>query len=381
MPSSASRAAWCGLLLLPALALAGCNKKDPAPAPGGDPSPAGAGVGADVTDGTVLFASYCAPCHGEKGDGDGVVKLDRPARSFVKGGFSFGNTPEALMRTITNGIGGTPMPGFGETLTENQREALVQRVIELGPPQEAAPAPGQTEIVVHDRARVARGGLPPIAEGEAPVVRGLLVGNPDGLTWQYNADPLELLGVRQGKFVDRKDWSSRGGDALEPLGQVMFVLPKEAWGWVDEQGNAAEVILSAVSTEPGLKLGLGGYATEENNGVVSYTLRRADGELVNVRERGGAATIGGLTGFRRTMELKPDRSGLHPRPGGRALDGFPGTCHYFEGKPGSAPWIRLERPLGIVGTGWRIGTITTTWICLTGDPQTDLETLRKELAQ
>ena len=40
----------------------------------------------------VTFAELCAPCHGATGDGKGTTVLDRPARSFKDGGFSFGNT-------------------------------------------------------------------------------------------------------------------------------------------------------------------------------------------------------------------------------------------------------------------------------------------------
>ena len=49
-------------------------------------------------------------------DGNGVTELDRPARSFRDGGFSFGNTPEALFRTISTGIPGTPMPEMRDTI-------------------------------------------------------------------------------------------------------------------------------------------------------------------------------------------------------------------------------------------------------------------------
>ncbi|HEX6883800.1 MAG TPA: c-type cytochrome, partial [Planctomycetota bacterium] len=68
-----------------------------------------------------LFLTNCATCHGETGDGKGVTQLDRPARSFMDGGFSFGNTPEALFRTISVGIPGTPMPGFDSSLSEADR--------------------------------------------------------------------------------------------------------------------------------------------------------------------------------------------------------------------------------------------------------------------
>src|SRR5262245_49793712 len=39
-----------------------------------------------------LFARNCATCHGIDGSGQGPSVLDRPARNFKDGGFSFGNT-------------------------------------------------------------------------------------------------------------------------------------------------------------------------------------------------------------------------------------------------------------------------------------------------
>src|SRR5262245_21317633 len=86
--------------------------------------------------GRTLFLANCATCHGETGDVKGTTQLDRPARSFKDGGFSFGNTPEALFRTISVGIPGTPMPSFDGSLSEDQRRALASFVVTLGPPVE-----------------------------------------------------------------------------------------------------------------------------------------------------------------------------------------------------------------------------------------------------
>ena len=50
-------------------------------------------------------------------------------RSFRQGGFSFGNTEEAVFRTISSGIIGTPMPGFQSLIGEAERHALARHVI------------------------------------------------------------------------------------------------------------------------------------------------------------------------------------------------------------------------------------------------------------
>jgi hypothetical protein len=76
--------------------------------------------------------------------------------------------------------------------------------------------------VVHERALIARGKLPALDPGGPEIPRGLLVGTPDGFSFEYRVDDLRLLAVRQGAFVRRLDWIGRGGDALEPLGKVVF---------------------------------------------------------------------------------------------------------------------------------------------------------------
>ncbi|MBI5361636.1 MAG: c-type cytochrome [Planctomycetes bacterium] len=168
-----------------------------------------------------LFVKHCAQCHGENGDGNGVQKLDKPARSFKDGGFSYGNTPEALLRTITFGIPGTPMPSFANALTDAQKKELATYVITLGPEVVEVKA-SETRLVVKDVPLFVRGKLPPIVDGAKETVRGLLVGTPDGFTFEYDVEDVRLLGVRQGDFVERRDWGGRGGDALQPLGKVVY---------------------------------------------------------------------------------------------------------------------------------------------------------------
>jgi mono/diheme cytochrome c family protein len=185
-------------------------------APGAGPRSASADSTRDV------YVKSCAPCHGETGDGKGVTVLTRPARSFKDGGFSYGNTPEALLRTITHGIPGSLMPSFKDALGEEQRKALAAYVLTLGPPVLDV-KPQETRMVVRECAVVARGKLPPIVEGAPERPRGLLIGLPSGLTFEYRTDDVRLLGVRSGEFADRTDWVGRGGTYLQPLGQVVRV--------------------------------------------------------------------------------------------------------------------------------------------------------------
>jgi hypothetical protein len=176
-----------------------------------------------------LFAKNCATCHGLDGSGQGPSVLDRPARNFKDGGFSFGNTADAIFNTISSGIPGTPMPAFADALAESDRRRLAAYVRTLGPPiDEIDVADTILTVTEESGPRIVRGILPPIVKGAPVRPRGLLVGLPGGLTFEYRIDDVRLLGVRQGGFVERTDWRDRGGTPLKPLGGLI---------WVDGDGD------------------------------------------------------------------------------------------------------------------------------------------------
>jgi len=177
--------------------------------------------------GRAAFIRACARCHGEDGSGRGTTELERPARSFEDGGFSFGNTPEAIMNTIRGGIPGSSMPAFEGAWDEDALRELAEFVIALGP-ERTTVARGETVLSVGEQARVVRGALPPISQDAAPVPRGLLVGLPGGLSFEYRYDEVALLGVRYGELVERSDWTGRGGTPLVPLGRLVWTSPVEA---------------------------------------------------------------------------------------------------------------------------------------------------------
>ena len=169
----------------------------------------------------VTFAELCAPCHGATGDGKGTTVLDRPARSFKDGGFSFGNTKEALFRTLKSGIPGTPMPAFGGQVSDERLHELARLVQFFGPGGEPEPPRG-TELVVGDRPLIVRGKFPPLEGEEGEIARGLLIGDPSGMSFQYSLDDVSLMSVRLGGFVNRDDWGGRGGSSLQPLGKEIY---------------------------------------------------------------------------------------------------------------------------------------------------------------
>lgn len=238
-----------------------------------------------------LYLAYCAQCHGETGDGQGTRVLDRPARSFKDGGFSFGNTPEALYRTISNGIGGTPMPGYAGTLSAEDRRRLAVYVRDLGPETIDVDA-SDTIMRVATEPLVVRGHLPSLGDGLPEHPRGVLAASLDGMSFQYAVgDTVQLLAVRQGDFVERTDWTDRGGSPLKPLGRVIDLL---------EPGTPLLHM-----PEGGTTRHLTGTAVESDRAVIRYRIGRPGLDpRVTVSEWGSAATSSLGSGYRRVLSIE-----------------------------------------------------------------------------
>lgn len=247
--------------------------------------------------GAEIYAAYCASCHGVDGDGQGLAALDRPARSFADGGFSFGNTVQALRRTIASGIAGTPMPGFGAVLSDEELTLLAVHVRSLGP--ETIPDPGDAaRLEVGDRPLFVRGQLAPLVEGGPVIPRGLLVGTVDGLSWEYQIDDVRLLAVRQGEFVKRTDWTGRGGTPLKPLGRRIDSIDGAdiAGPFYDAAGRA-------------LRSRLRSTRTEAREAILRYELAHAEGGeiLATIEESCRAAPRTSAPGYTRDLRIERAR--------------------------------------------------------------------------
>lgn len=90
--------------------------------------------------GRDTYRTYCVQCHGEAGDGAGASSLGQrpPPRNFAEAQFKFGGvaagelpTDEALLRTVTRGLHGTPMQGWD--LPQGERLAVVQYLKTFSP--------------------------------------------------------------------------------------------------------------------------------------------------------------------------------------------------------------------------------------------------------
>lgn len=87
----------------------------------------------DLKRGAALYAAQCAACHGAQGRGDGPAAkgLDPAPSNFHDGERMAQRSLYGLYSTITLGVAGTSMSGFGQ-LTEGERWALAFYVGALG---------------------------------------------------------------------------------------------------------------------------------------------------------------------------------------------------------------------------------------------------------
>lgn len=251
-----------------------------------------------VQDGAWLYHRHCSGCHNDNGDGRGetILALGLTARDFRQGAFAFGDSREQLERTLLAGVPGrSPMPSFRGVLDDEQLGLVVDHLRTFMPERDEQP-PRNTELLVGERAVIARGKLPaissdpPTTAGAPEVPRGLLIGTPDGMTFEYDLDGVRLRGARLGRFADREDWGDRGGGYLRPLGQLIWteqdpdlgfaVLGRDALGFAgfvsppDQERRLRST--RALQTEAGLS-----YDILERNGDGSV-LATVD-ELVSMR--------------------------------------------------------------------------------------------------
>jgi mono/diheme cytochrome c family protein len=131
---------------------------------------------------TLYVETGCVKCHGALGRGDGpsastlvddLQQPIRPADLTQSWTFRGGSSREDIFRTMSTGFNGTPMPGFVDALTPEQRWAITDYIVSLS----GENGPGYTNLVV------ARHVLDPIdlAKGaanfeSAPVARFPIIG-------------------------------------------------------------------------------------------------------------------------------------------------------------------------------------------------------------
>ncbi|MCG3175693.1 MAG: hypothetical protein MOGMAGMI_00626 [Candidatus Omnitrophica bacterium] len=113
---------------------------------------------ATLKHGAKVYETYCAGCHGPKGDGQGPAArfLDPKPRDFRTGQFRFSSRPsgelptdEDLMRTIKEGLHGTSMPAWN-LLPEQDRKAVIEHLKTFAPEVWSNAAPAAVTVVAED---------------------------------------------------------------------------------------------------------------------------------------------------------------------------------------------------------------------------------------
>ena len=147
----------------------------------------------DIAAGKQLYEANCASCHGIGGVGNGPASRGMtPTPPAIGDAATMHDvSPATMYRVVSVGIGGTPMPGYGATMTAEQRWNIVAYLVSLrATPQQIAEGEGlyaQGCITCH-------GGL---GGGDGPVARSLtrLPGDIGSLGYQASRSDLELAKV------------------------------------------------------------------------------------------------------------------------------------------------------------------------------------------
>lgn len=293
--------------------------------------PAGLAVAARPAPKSVaeLYELHCAQCHGEKGDGDGVTELERPARSFVEGGYIYGNTIAAVTRTLRRGIPGSAMPSFADSLTEHERSLLARHVLSLGPEGTDA-SPAECLVPTSEVPEVLDGPLmvpgQPLSApvGDVGLHPSRLLTFPGAPSVQFARGSWALVALRAAGPVRRDDWR-RGGRSITASGDVLWRRP------------------SPDAADPGA------LVTAQDGATVEKRLRRTQlGAAAITQEFGVDARFGGARLSERIAPLDLDGADAVVRV--LELSGDEGVT--FAALPaGSAPG-RVAADAAIQGDGW-----------------------------
>jgi mono/diheme cytochrome c family protein len=123
-----------------------------------------------LVEGSEIYAAQCADCHGETGQGDGVLAASQSLsiNSWGDPAWLAQQTNQQIWESISAGVTGTSMPAFAENLSPNQLWAVTHYVRSLSfarPALEAASVQEQPEEV---QAQAAQQTLP---QGDLASVR------------------------------------------------------------------------------------------------------------------------------------------------------------------------------------------------------------------
>ena len=106
----------------------------PVPKTGQDLKNPDANDAGSIKNGRTLYVSYCTPCHGNKGKGDGPASASlNPKPADHTSAMVQAESDGVLYYKISEGHGHTAMPPFKAVLTIDQRWAVVNYIRTLSP--------------------------------------------------------------------------------------------------------------------------------------------------------------------------------------------------------------------------------------------------------
>jgi len=112
--------------------------------------------------GAEIYAAQCRDCHGEAGQGDGMmaVSQDLTVPSWSEPSRLAKLSNQQLWEAVTAGVPGTSMPAYGDTISPDQRWAVISYVRSLSFAQPAAETaaqqPAETEAGADSQALTGR---------------------------------------------------------------------------------------------------------------------------------------------------------------------------------------------------------------------------------
>ena len=178
----------------------------------------------DLAAGKTLYEAACTQCHGEAGDGQGVMadRLDPRPRDFRRGIYKIRHTPqgelptdEDLFRIIGNGMPGTSMPSWRGVLSDAQIWQLVDYIESFS--EDFADYPAEEQFLLEGRIEPTPESIQRGAEvyekAECAKCHGV-AGRGNGPSaaeledeWEFRIFPADLT----------QPWTFRGGSSVEDL--------------------------------------------------------------------------------------------------------------------------------------------------------------------
>ena len=215
----------------------------------------------EQTRGKALYVSQCSGCHGEAGDGQGMLTqswLPRP-RNFVRGSFRYRSTPSGspptdadLFHTVSKGLAGSGMPAFEAILSEQERRDVVAYIKQFSQRFASGSEPSPTSVSAPPQMtqqRIAQGASLYVDSG-CPSCHGA-EGRGDGRSGQD-------LKTSEGDPIIPRDlthkWSFRGGhtpgDIYRRIANGMDGSSMAAYEEVLEPNDLWDLVFYVLSLSP-----------------------------------------------------------------------------------------------------------------------------------